>query len=353
MAEEEGGEKTHEPTSKRIQEFREKGSVPKSQDLLGVTTLAVGIGYLLAFQSFIGNQFMRFTQRLYSTLDQNVFSLTDAWELLFGALFIVASVTLPMLCSIWGAVVVVGLIQTRFIIPKEPIKFNWETLDLVQGVKKKFFSAQPLVELVKGLLKLILLGWLVWMGIGEEVAKLPALISASPTEQISKVTELALIIFVRAMIVGVFVFLIDYSYSWYQLQNQMMMTHQEVRDEMKQTEGDPLFKSRRRQRQYDIAMGTLKQVPEADLILTNPTHFAVAIRYRRDEGEAPMVLAKGVDFMAFRIRDIAKENNIIIMENPPLARALYFKSTVGQMIPPEFYAAVAEILAIVYRRRMY
>jgi flagellar biosynthetic protein FlhB len=122
---------------------------------------------------------------------------------------------------------------------------------------------------------------------------------------------------------------------------------------MKQTEGDPLFKSRRRQRQYDIAMGTLKQVPDADLILTNPTHFAVAIRYRRDEAEAPMVLAKGVDFMAFRIRDIAKENNIIIMENPPLARALYFKSTVGQMIPPEFYAAVAEILAIVYRRRIF
>jgi flagellar biosynthetic protein FlhB len=258
-----------------------------------------------------------------------------------------------MLCSIWVAVVVVALIQTRFIIPKEPIKFNWETLNPIDGVKKKFFSAQPLVELVKGLLKLILLGWLVWMGIGEEVAKLPALISASPTEQISKVTELAMIIFIRAMIVGVFVFLIDYSYSWYQIQNQMMMTHQEVKDEMKQTEGDPLFKSRRRQRQYDIAMGTLKQVPDADLILTNPTHFAVAIRYRRDEQEAPVVLAKGVDFMAFRIRDIAKENNIIVMENPPLARALYFKSTAGQMIPPEFYAAVAEILAIVYRRRMY
>ncbi|MAA80173.1 MAG: flagellar biosynthesis protein FlhB [Deltaproteobacteria bacterium] len=353
MADDEGGEKTHEPTAKRQQEFREKGNVPKSQDLYGVVTLAIGIGYLLAFQSFIGNQVVRFTQRLYGTLDQNAFTITDAWGLLLNALYTIAAIVLPMLCSIWMFLVVAGLIQSRFIIPKEPIKFQWETLNPIDGIKKKFFSAQPLVELLKGILKLVLLGWLVWMGIGEEVAMLPSLIHASPEEQIMKVTELATTIFIRAMIVGILVFLIDYSYQWYQTQQQMMMTHQEVKDEMKQTEGDPLFKSKRRQRQYDIAMGNLKKVPEADLILTNPTHFAVAIRYRRDEAEAPIVLAKGLDFMAFRIREIAQQNKIMVVENPPLARALYFKSTVGQMIPPEFYGAVAEILAAVYRRRMY
>lgn len=353
MADDEGGEKTHEPTAKRMQEFREKGNVPKSQDLFGVVTLAVGIGYLLVFQSFIGNQVIRFTQRLYGTLDQNYFTLTDAWAMLFGALYTIAAIILPMLCSIWAVLVVAGLIQSRFIIPKEPIKFQWETLNPIDGIKKKFFSAQPFVELLKGVLKLMLLGWLVWMGIGEEIEMLPALINASPQEQIMKVTELATIIFIRAMVVGILVFLIDYAYNWYQNQQQMMMTHQEVKDEMKQTEGDPLFKSRRRQRQYDVAMGNLKKAAEADLILTNPTHFAVAIRYRRDEAEAPIVLAKGLDFMAFRIREIAKQNKITIIENPPLARALYFKSTVGQMIPPEFYGAVAEILAAVYRRRMY
>ena len=353
MANDEGGEKTHEPTAKRQQEFREKGNVPKSQDLYGVVTLAIGIGYLLAFQSFIGNQVIRFTQRLYGTLDQNAFTITDAWGLLLTALYTISAIILPMLCSIWAFLVLAGLIQSRFIIPKEPIKFQWETLNPIDGIKKKFFSAQPFVELLKGVLKLVLLGWLVWMGIGEEVAMLPALIHASPEEQIMKVTELATIIFIRAMVVGILVFLIDYSYQWYQTQQQMMMTHQEVKDEMKQTEGDPLFKGKRRQRQYDIAMGNLKKVPEADLILTNPTHFAVAIRYRRDEAEAPVVLAKGLDFMAFRIREIAQQNKIMIVENPPLARALYFKSTVGQMIPPEFYGAVAEILAAVYRRRMY
>ena len=353
MADDEGGEKTHEPTAKRQDEFREKGSVPKSQDLLGVTSLAVGIGYLLIFQSYIGNQVIRFTQRLYATLSQNDFTSDHATEFLLGGLYAVVAISFPLLCLLWGALVVVGLIQSRFIIPKEPIKFNWETLDPIQGAKKKFLSAQPFVELLKGLLKLILLGWLVWMAIGDELMQLPALIHASPSQQIGKVSDLASSIFIRAMIVGILVFLIDYSYNWYQIQQQMMMTHQEVKDEMKQTEGDPIFKSARRQRQYDIAMGNLKRVPEADLILTNPTHFAVAIRYRRDEAEAPVVLSKGVDFMAFRIRDMAKQHKITIVENPPLARALYFKCTVGQMIPPEFYAAVAEVLAAVYRRRLY
>ena len=130
------------------------------------------------------------------------------------------------------------------------------------------------------------------------------------------------------------------------------MTHQEVKDEHKDAEGDPLLKGKRKQRQYEIAMGVFMQkVPESDVVLTNPTHFAVALRYRKEEAEAPIVMAKGVDFLAFRIRDIAKSHDIVIVENPPLARALYYSSKEGQMIPPEFYSAVAEILAMVYRKR--
>ena len=353
MAEDDGGEKTHEPTAKRQQDFRDEGNIPKSQDLYGIVTLGVGVGYLFIFQDLIGNQFTRFTQRLYMTLSDINVSQSDFDYILKECLYVVSMVSLPMLGAIWLGLVVAGLIQSRFIIPKEPIKINWETLDIIKGAKKKFFSSQPLIELFKGLLKLFLLGWLVWTGIREEIMTLPALIHASPVDQIEKVTIITFIIFVRAMVVGILVFLIDYAYQWWQNREQMMMTFQEVKDEQKQTEGDPLFKGLRRQRQYDIAMGNIQRVPDADLVLTNPTHFAVAIRYRRDEAEAPVVIAKGVDFLAFRIRDMAKQNNITIVENPPLARALYFKSKVGQMIPPEFYAAVAEILAAVYRRRIY
>ena len=351
MADDEGGEKTHEPTAKKQQEFRDKGNIPRSQDLFGVMTLAVGIPYLLVRQDLIGSQIMQFTQRLYGTLDQTDINQTQFLFLIQECLEVVVSVTMPLLCALWLGIVVAGLIQSRFIIPKEPIKINWETLNPIDGIKKKFFSWQPVIELVKGVLKLFLLVWLVWLGVKDEIVGLPSLINASPSEQIIKVTEIAEIIFWRALVLGIFVFLIDYAYNWWDNRQQMMMTHQEVKDEFKDAEGNPQFKSVRIQRQYDLAMGHIQNVANADVVLTNPTHFAVALRYRRDEAEAPIVIAKGVDFLAFRIRDAARMNNITVIENPPLARGLYFKSTVGQMIPPEFYAAVAEILAAVYRRR--
>ena len=353
MADEESaGEKTHEPTGKKLEEAREKGNVPKSQDLFGLVSLAVGVGMVLVFQGLIGRRIMVYTQMIYDEIPNNNYSHTEFFELLYQGLMAIAKVILPILISLAVVSVVLGMIQMRFIIPKEPIKFNWKTLDPISGIKRKFLSIEPLVEMAKGLLKLVLLGFLVWEAISDRLFELPSLINATPSEQILFVTDLAYAIFWRALIVGVLAYILDYAYSWYKIRQELMMTHQEIKDEYKDSEGDPLLKGKRKQRQYEIAMGTFMQkVPESDVVLTNPTHFAVALRYRKEEAEAPVLLVKGVDFLAFRIRSIAKSHDILIVENPPLARALYYNAKEGQMIPPEFYSAVAEILAMVYRKR--
>lgn len=346
------GEKTHEPTGRRRQQFREQGQVPRSQDLLGLTVLFIGMGSVLMLGPSIADRIVEYTTIMYSMIADSHFDAGTVALISNLTLWTIWDVVALPMFYIWLGVIIVGLIQGQFIIPKEPLKFAPEKLDPVDGFKQKFLSSQPLVELVKGLLKLFLLGWVVWLGISDKISLLPAMINASPTELPMTFSMFATIVFWRAIAVGVLLVVLDYSYQWYQIRQKMMMTRQEVKEEMKSSEGDPQFKSLRRQRQYEIAMGqAIKNVPDADVVVTNPTHFAVAIRYRREDADAPVVLARGVDFLALRIRELATSNDVPIVENPPLARGLYYKTKVGQQIPPEFYSAVAEVLAAIYRRR--
>ena len=353
MAEEESsGEKSQEPTARRRQQFRDKGQVPRSQDLIGLTVLIIGFGGVLVMGVGMGTRIMEYFLLIYSGIELNSLDSSSFQVLITATLNVMWDVLSLFLFYVWLGAVVVGLIQGRFIIPKEPIKFSPDKLDPVSGFKQKFLSSQPLMELFKGVMKLFFLAYVVWSGVKERILLLPALINADPSELPLAFIELATIVFWRAISVGIVIVVLDYFYQWWQLRQQMMMTMEEVKEEMKSTEGDPKFKSMRRQRQYDIAMGVaLKQVPDADVVVTNPTHFAVALKYKREEADAPIVIARGVDFLAFRIREIANANDVAIVENPALARGLYYKTKEGQMIPPEFYSAVAEVLAAVYRRR--
>ncbi len=351
-SQDDGQERQHQASERRKKQFRERGEIARSREvtsavgLLATTVaLAVSIGPLVEavhrqFQThwtFSGPQEMDLAgaMALSSTLIQDV-----AWML-----------GLP-LGVIWVISLAGGVAQSQAVIPKEPIKFKWETLDLASAFKEKFLSSQPWVELAKGLGKLFILGLLTWLAIRERLPSLPALSATTPEEVWTTMGELLVVLITRAIPVAIVVAAADYAYQWWRLSERMRMTTQELKDEYKESEGDPHMKAARKARARQIAMAqTLQNVKKADLVITNPTHFAVAISYDTKEAPAPIVVAKGIDHLALRIRQEAAKHDIPCVENRPLARALYAQAEESQMIPEDFYGPVAKVLATVLKRK--
>ena len=353
MAEnDDGQEKTQEPTGKRLGDAREKGQLAKTRELYGLVSIVVGLGGLLFYIFPLSKRVLHFAVSIYAQIPYTEFNDAVLGQLIQYIVYTLANVlALPML-FLWALLMVVGFAQNRFVLPKESLKFDPTRLNPIKGFKEKFLSWQPVVELIKGVMKLGLIGWAVYMGMRDEVAILPNLILESPENILNVYWRFAFVVLVRAIPIVILVVALDFAYQWYKTREQMMMTFQEVKDEMKQAEGDPIFKGMRRQRQREIAMmRTLQEVPKADVVVANPTHFAVAIRYRKVEADAPVVIAKGVDHLALKMRQVAEDNDVAVVENPPLARALHKQTKEGQQIPPDYYAAVAEVLAAIYKRR--
>lgn len=347
------GDKTQEPTEQKIRQAREKGQFAKTKELYGLIVIFVGLGGLLWIGDIIGSRVLIYSQKIFQ---MTITGLNDPRDAIVNAFAFSVQFTwdilaLPLLL-LWLAVVVIGFAQNRFILPKEALKFDPNKVNPISGFKEKFLSLAPIVELVKSLLKLFLLGYVVWLGVREHVKEFPSMMYMDVSAIPPYVQEMAIIIFWRCIPIIVFVAILDFAYQYYDNHKKLMMSTQEIKEELKNTEGDPLLRARLRQRQREIAMSqTLANVPEADVVVTNPTHFAVALRYRKEEADAPLVVAKGLDLLALRMKGVADKHDIPIIENPPLARGLYFQTKEGQMIPPDFYAAVAEVLSIIYKRR--
>ncbi len=352
MAEDEGQDKTHEPTGKRIQDFRDRGQVPKSQEITTAFGLATGgMAMLIAAPAIgraIGNTFVMTWSRI------PVGELTDGEVLLmFSAAGRQAlqALGVPVLTYLF-IMLVVGYIQQRGAFPKEPFKGGVDKLNPINGFKEKFLSSRPFVELAKGVGKLLLIGWLVYGATRDRFGLFPALMTQSVGATMVAFREVVILILVRALPVAFFIAVLDYLYEWYRLHEQMKMTREEIKEEQKSTDGDPHMKAARRQRAREIAMAqTLHNVPKADVVITNPTHYAVALRYRKDEAPAPVVVALGVDHLALKIRSEAQRHDIPQVENRALARALYAQTKEGQMIPEDLFGPVAKILAVIWRRR--
>jgi len=266
-----------------------------------------------------------------------------------ASLFAILSIPLTVMWIIAG---LTGLIQGRGAIPKEPLKFQPEKLNPFPGIKRIFFSSQPLVELAKSLIKIGLVGWMVWSGLEEQAGILPDMTYMTVEGVLEIHYQMAILVVTRALPIAFIIAVLDYTYQWYQMHEKMMMTLEEVKEENKNTEGDPHLRAARKARQREIAnVKTIQEVRRADVVVTNPTHYAVAIRYRSNEAPAPIVLCKGVDHLAMKIKAEARSHDIPTIENRPLARALYAAAVVGQMIPEELYGAVAQIIAVIMRRR--
>ncbi|HKX27022.1 MAG TPA: EscU/YscU/HrcU family type III secretion system export apparatus switch protein, partial [Blastocatellia bacterium] len=272
------------------------------------------------------------------------------WMLLKASIDL-AWLTLPVIVAAIAASLAGNFAQGGFVLTPSLLAPSGDKFNPASNIKK-IFSIDKLVDLTKECLLLAGLG-LVCYGAFISAVEHAATLVGSPAAQTLKVCgELIYRLGIRAGSVLLFMAAIDYGYGWYKHEKSLKMTKQEIRDEYKQQEGDPMIKSQRRRAARALAQRQISvEVPRADVVVTNPTHFAVALRYDRTEHPAPMVVAKGADLMAKQIRHLAKINDVPVIENPPLARALYKKVEVQGLIPPELFSAVAELLAYVYRQR--
>lgn len=242
-----------------------------------------------------------------------------------------------------------NLMQIGFLFTTEPLKFDLKKIDPIQGAKR-IFSLRALVELLKSFLKIVVIGFITFFVIWLFKDDMLMIAFKNAENALAFFGRTTLIMGIAATIALLFLAVFDYTYQKYDFEKNIRMSKQDIKDEYKNIEGDPLIKSKIKEKQKQISMRRMmSEIPNADVVITNPTHYAIAIKYDEEKASAPYVVAKGVDHIAFKIREIANANNVITVENRPLARSLYASVEIGEVVPEEFYQAVAEVLAYVYR----
>lgn len=343
------GEKTESATPKKRQEARKKGQVAKSMDLPAAFILFFSFLSFALFGGFMKDHLMSMFQSifydflLYDPTVDNVIVL--AKNLMIQMLIVVGPIFLiSMIIGIAG-----NYLQIGFLFTGDPLMMKFSKLNPIEGAKK-IFSLRSVVDFLKSVLKMTIIGVVVYMTLWGERAHIMEL-ARLPLENILQFTaSLTLSLGIKIGIILIILAIFDYLYQRYEHEKSLKMSKQDIKDEYKKTEGDPLIKSKIREKQRRMAMQRMMQeVPKADVVITNPTHFAVAIRYDANEMQAPTVIAKGTDYVALKIKETAKAHNIITMENKPLARALYAQVEIGESIPNDMFQAVAEVLAYVYK----
>ena len=348
MAESDQGEKTEEATQQRREDFRKRGQVAQTKELASVLILFSAILCIWLLGNFALKQIYEvFTKSLGTFLVSSVhhgswiaafqFSIKKTALIvgpIFGVMFLMAFVS--------------NVVQVGFLTNEEAMKFKPDRLDPIQGLKR-IFSMKSLVEAGKAVFKFTLVGFVVYLIMRNEVHRIPHLAGYDVRQTFTFIGDVFFKLFGG---VGFFMLILaglDYLFQRYDLEQKMKMTKQEVKEEFKSREGDPLIKSRIKRVQRELAnKRMMEDVPKADVIVTNPTHIAIALRYS-SEMIAPTVVAKGAGAVAEKIKEIAKENSVPIVENKPLARAMFKTIKIGQAIPRELYTAVAEVLSYIYK----
>ncbi|MGM9927529.1 MAG: flagellar biosynthesis protein FlhB [Bacillus sp. (in: firmicutes)] len=345
------GEKTEKATPKKRQDARKKGQVAKSQDMNTAIILLVCFGLLSLFGSSMSGMVLSiFT----TSFEQNL--LIPLTENSVSAVFIqmiekAAYILIPIMLAAMIAGVLSNYMQVGMLFSPEAIKFKLEKINPIAGFKR-IFSMRSVVEFLKSILKIVLVGVVVFLVIWTRMDEILILSQKSVGAALITLANLTMTVGIYSAIVLLFLAVFDYFYQKFDFEKSIRMSKQDIKDEYKNIEGDPLIKSRIKQRQREMAMQRMMQeVPHADVVITNPTHFAIAIKYDETKMDAPFVVAKGVDFIAQKIKLVAKENDVTMVENRPLARALYDQTEIGQGIPEEFFKAIAEILAVIYKAK--
>lgn len=341
--------KTEEPSAKRLNEAREQGNVPTSRELISWFMLFALTMFLLAFVGPVSAKLVAVMTRFVSEPDSMSFDTitlqAEAWETIRAAGFLMlVPLGMAFLFAMIGQITQVGfLFSTQSLEPK------LSRVNPIEGFKR-LVSLRAVIEFVKGIVKLVIVGAVVTAIIWPEFAGLPRYVTAEPLTMLADMRFVALKLLFVVLFVLAFLAFLDILYQRYEFMKNLRMTKHEVKEEFKQTEGDPMVKNRLRKiRQERARKRMMAAVPTSDVVVTNPTHFAVALKYDAASMGAPKLVAKGADLVAKRIRDVAEENDVPIVENAPLARALFAGVEVDEEIPPEHYQAVAEVIGYVMR----
>jgi len=342
-------EKTEKATPKKRADARGKGQVASSQEIPSSIIL------LFVFLSFmmLGGYYKERLFRLFGDLLESNLNT----ELTTGNIMVMFSTYMMQLLMLIAPVFIIAVIvailanyaQFGWLFTGKPLAPKLSKINPLNGFKQ-MFSLRSLVELAKSLIKLLIIGVMVYLTINGEIDAILAMGHFTPEEILSFTASITLELGIKIAVLLVVLAFFDFLYQRYEHEKSLKMSKQDIKDEHKKAEGDPLIKGKIKEKQRRMAIQRMMQdVPKADVIITNPTHYAVALQYDGTKMEAPIVLAKGTDYIALKIRDIAKENGVMTMENRPLARALYDRAEIGQTIPADLFQAVAEVLAYVYK----
>lgn len=342
-------EKTERPTGRRRSETREKGRVAKSREVSTYFVLVGGLVILyFAGPSMVAEMASLMKKTLMEAAGTRI-AAGNVSTLVLGTVLFMAKVMGPLLLAVFVAAMVGNFVQVGWMFSWEPLVPKLSTLNPLEGMKR-LVSLRSLTEVVKFMAKVLLVGVVAYTAVKKEIPSIMPLAGQSIPAIGSYICMTILRIVLRTSWVLLVLAILDYAYQRWEFEKGLKMTKQEVKDEFKQTEGDPLIKSRIRRVQREWARRRMMEaVPRADVVITNPVELAVAIAYSSETMAAPQVLAKGGGVVAERIRQIARSHGIPILENKPLARALFRQVNVGQQVPAALYQAVAEVLAYVYR----
>ncbi len=346
------GEKTEPATPRRRQEVRRRGQVAVSRELTSALILLAGV---LAVATFSRPALEQIGSLIEYAFTEPFFAvdLTPAqlWEIVPITLGAYLKTAAPIILIIMLTGALTQMVQVGLVFSGEPLLPKMERISPVEGLRR-IFSRQSFVEFAKAILKIILIGFAAFDILRKSWTKFPEFITLPPLQSARIIGDLARNMGLRVGLLLLCLALLDYLYQRWQFEQNIMMSIQEVRDEYKEMEGDPAIRAKIRQMQRQMASRRMMQrIPEADVVITNPVHLAVALKYIPDKMNAPEVVAKGAGPLAERIKAIAKEHDIHIVENAPLAQGLYAAAEVGEEIPAALYQAVAEVLALVFRLR--
>ena len=352
-----GGEKTEPATEKKLTDARKEGQVAKSQELGQAFALFAFFIVLKLWALTMGQNFMRIFEVFYermvemTTLVDGNISIKDFCSLINTAVLRMAVIVAPVFIAAVVVAIVVDVLQVKWRPTTKPLTPKFSKLNPISGFKR-IFSKDKLVDLLKSLIKLVLLGYLAYSALRDEFSTLFILFDLELKAAIGLIGNVAINLGIKISAFYLVIGFVDFGYQKWKFAEDMKMTKQEVKDEWKNAEGDPQIKGKQKQRMQEASRRRMMQaVPTADVVITNPTHFAVAIKYDAELFDAPYVVAKGADILAARIKDTAREAGVDIVENKPLARMLYYNVDMGSPIPPELYQTVAEILAAIYNAR--
>ena len=342
-----GGERTEAPSAKRRQDFRDKGQVAQSKEVHTAALFTISLAFWFLYLPRFIQSFTDFIAAIWQSSCQFIITPASIVKLAAFSFKDLSFLLFPLFLTVLVVGFLSSFLQFGWLLTGKPLTPDFSKLDPLKGMGR-IFSKRSLVELVKSLTKVVLIGWIAYSTVINNLPEALLLIDSTAITTLTFMGKTAGLILAKVCGLLILIAFLDFLFVRWEMEQKMKMTKQELKEEYKESEGDPLVKSQIRAIQHDMARKRMMaDVPKADVIITNPTHFSVAIKSDSDRMDAPTIIAKGADLIALKIREIARDHDVPIVENPPVARLLH-KLDVGATIPESLFKAVAEILAHVY-----